>query len=538
MTKLLKLVIVDDEPILLQGLVQTYDWKEMGYEVAGSAQSGEQAIEVIKEKKPDVVLTDIRMKKITGLMVIEEIKKLGLDCVFIVLSAYRDFEYAQHACDLGAFAYMLKPLEEEKLHETMKAAYEQRIQQLESAEKMESWEKIIKDESEGFLQAMIEKYLKNRISKEKFEEVFAAVDDMIGSEDRFITVCTDIDLTYKIMKPLEYESTRFSVIQQLTQKIGEKFFYWSFETEEGISVFLVKTEKNKSVIELKQIIESVEITNKSLIMSSISKPYKGVAGIRRSYDEAVKSLELARVSGAHVFVMPEEMKSPKEPQTEKLSQDSELLIVNAVRKNDEAALKEAFVHFIYNLPGESEKMQAQHLHKIMLKVDFVLNDSYGMTEKVQEQFGSYYSNLQNLTAAKAVDVCYRILFSAIETRKECANKNDTKYFKEYMSVAVAYIEEHLNDENLSIVDVAAHVYLNSVYFGRVFKNTFHMTFKKYLLQQRMERAKKLFETGTGSIGLVCEQVGISNQSYFSHLFKEYTGKLPSEYKREYEKGTN
>ena len=113
--KLLKLVIVDDEPILLQGLVKTYNWNEMGFEVAGQAQSGEQAIEVIKKVKPHVVLTDIRMKQVSGLMVMEEIQKTELDPVFIVLSAYRDFNYAQQACDLGAYAYLLKPIEEDKL---------------------------------------------------------------------------------------------------------------------------------------------------------------------------------------------------------------------------------------------------------------------------------------------------------------------------------------------------------------------------------------------------------------------------------------
>ena len=62
---LLKLVIVDDEPILLEGLVKTYDWNGMGYEVVGFAQSGEQALKVIREKKPHVVLTDIRMKQMS-----------------------------------------------------------------------------------------------------------------------------------------------------------------------------------------------------------------------------------------------------------------------------------------------------------------------------------------------------------------------------------------------------------------------------------------------------------------------------------------
>ncbi len=117
--RLLKLVIVDDEPILLEGLLKTYDWNAMGFEVVGSARNGEQAISVIRETKPHVVLTDIRMKQISGLMVMEEIEKEGLSCLFVVLSAYRDFEYAKQACDLGAFAYLLKPIEDDKLRETM-----------------------------------------------------------------------------------------------------------------------------------------------------------------------------------------------------------------------------------------------------------------------------------------------------------------------------------------------------------------------------------------------------------------------------------
>lgn len=144
------------------------------------------------------------------------------------------------------------------------------------------------------------------------------------------------------------------------------------------------------------------------------------------------------------------------------------------------------------------------------------------------------SNLANLNGARSVDVCYKILGSAIEERKKSVEKNEAKYFKEYLSVAVAYIDEHLDDENLSVVSVATHIYLNPVYFGRVFKNTFHMTFKKYLLKQRMERAKALLQEGTESISSICEKVGIGNPSYFSHLFKEYTGKMPSEYRKMYE----
>ena len=529
--RLLKLVIVDDEPILLQGLLQTYDWKSMGFEVVGSAQSGEQAIKVIREKRPHVVLTDIRMKQISGLMVIEEIQKEEIDCLFIVLSAYRDFEYAQQACDLGAFAYLLKPIEDEKLQETMENAYKTCMEQLEHVARYESWEKLVLKDSTNFLQVIVQKYLQNRISDEKLKEVFDTIHDVVGEGDRFITVCADIDLTYKITNSLDYEAARFSMEQYLEAQIEQRFFCWHFETEEdGCYVFIIKTKENATVRELKRMLELTKREQKSPVIASISKPYKGLSGIRRSYEEAKKLFGLASASGASAFTIPDEIEEKPE---KSYSPDTEMLIVNAVRKNSEKELKEAFVQFIYGLP-QGEELQCQQMHTVMLKVENMLRDSYGMTDSLKDQFQNYYSNLQNLNAARAVDVCYKILGSAIRERCDSAEKDETRYFKEYMSVAVAYIEEHLKEEDLSIVSVATHIYLNPVYFGRVFKNTFHMTFKKYLLQQRMEKAKTLLQNGAESIGTICEEVGISNPSYFSHLFKEYTGKLPSEYKKDYE----
>lgn len=284
--KLLKLVIVDDEPILLQGLVKTYNWNEMGFEVAGQAQSGEQAIEVIKKVKPHVVLTDIRMKQVSGLMVMEEIQKTELDPVFIVLSAYRDFNYAQQACDLGAYAYLLKPIEEDKLQETMQGAYQTCMEKLESEERYESWENMIRKDSTSFLQVVVQKYLQNKISYEKMQEVFAILKDVIEEGDRFIAICVDLDLTYKITDALNYEAARLELIQSLEEKFSERYFFWHFEKAEGCHVFLIKTKENATVREIAQILEQVKREQKSPVTASISKPYKGLDGIRRSYEEA------------------------------------------------------------------------------------------------------------------------------------------------------------------------------------------------------------------------------------------------------------
>ena len=342
--ELLRLVIVDDEPILLRGLLDTYDWAGMGFKVAGTAQSGEQAIQVIKEVKPHVVLTDIRMKQITGLMVMEEIQKTDLECLFIVLSAYRDFEYAQQACDLGAFAYLLKPIEDEKLRETMQNAYQTCMEQMEYEARYESWEKLLVGDGTSFQQVVVQKYVQGKIPEEKVEEVFQTLEDMPGNEDRFITVFADIDLAYKIISSLDYEASRFSLFKRMEEVFGQKFFYWRAEGGDSGSAFIIRTKNKMAVGELKNLLEEVKKETKSQVVSVISKPYKGIAGIRRSYLEAQQLFELARASGTGTFMEAENGIEEKASPEGQEARDKQ--IVKAVRKNSAKELKEAFVQFI------------------------------------------------------------------------------------------------------------------------------------------------------------------------------------------------
>lgn len=528
--ELLKLVIVDDEMILLQGLLETYDWEEMGFEVVGSAMTGEQAIRVIEEKRPHVVLTDIRMKQISGLMVMEEIQKKEIPCTFIVLSAYRDFEYAKQACDLGAFAYLLKPIEDDQLKETMQGAYAQCMKHIREEKKHEKLENLLVNDAINYLQVMVHKYACHDISTERMTEIMESLDQMPKDNEKYITVCVDIDLVYKITDSNDYLECRKALFSQLEEMIARRYSYVKFENENGNCVFVVRTTDNKTVRELKEILEQIKQERRQPIIAAISKPYRKVEGIRKSYEEADDLYAEACATGSGAFSIPE---TPEEDASQGEISEVIAAIVNAVRKNEQEELKEAFVSLIYHLPKE-EQRQRNYLHRMMLSAGDMLMESYGMTEEIRQKFENYYLNVANLSPSGAVDVCYKILLKAIHVREDMVSKDETKYFEDYMSKALAYIEEHLDDENLSIVSVASYVYLNPVYFGRVFKNAMQMTFKKYLLQQRMEKAKRLLEGGTENISTICDQVGIGNPSYFTHLFKQYEGKLPSEYKKEYE----
>src|SRR5699024_2062659 len=149
-------------------------------------------------------------------------------------------------------------------------------------------------------------YVQNRIPQEKMEEVFKILGDIPGNEDRFITVCVDIDLTYKITNSLDYEASRFALMKHLEEVIGNRFFFWKTEGDEG-NAFIIRTTDKGAVLELKRILEQIKRDGQSPVVAAISKPYKGIAGLKKAYSEARKLFGMASISGASAFTASEDV---------------------------------------------------------------------------------------------------------------------------------------------------------------------------------------------------------------------------------------
>lgn len=119
---MIKVVIIDDEEIIREGLRKIIDWNSMNCEIIGEAEDGEDGIELINSLQPDIIITDIRMSSKSGLEMISEIKSIKEDCRIIILTGFRDFEYAQEAIKLGAFRYLLKPSKVDEITQAVKDA--------------------------------------------------------------------------------------------------------------------------------------------------------------------------------------------------------------------------------------------------------------------------------------------------------------------------------------------------------------------------------------------------------------------------------
>lgn len=118
-------VVVDDEFIVVEGIKAIINREKMLYDIVGFAYDGIKALEIILDKKPDIVITDIRIPGIDGLSLIETVKESLMGTVFIVISGYTDFEYARRALMLGVKGYIDKPITIEKLTSTLKRIEEQ-----------------------------------------------------------------------------------------------------------------------------------------------------------------------------------------------------------------------------------------------------------------------------------------------------------------------------------------------------------------------------------------------------------------------------
>ena len=116
-----RVVLVDDEQIILQGLQRAFPWAEYDCEVAGVAMDGQEGLKLIREVKPDLLLTDICMPNMDGLTMLAALKSEYPHMQVTVLTAYRDFAYAQQAIRLGVCRYLCKPSKMDELTEAVQA---------------------------------------------------------------------------------------------------------------------------------------------------------------------------------------------------------------------------------------------------------------------------------------------------------------------------------------------------------------------------------------------------------------------------------
>ncbi|MCR5763863.1 MAG: helix-turn-helix domain-containing protein [Treponema sp.] len=163
---MMRVLVIEDEPIVRRDLVLTTPWEELGCVCIGGAEDSKQALELIKEQKPEIIITDIRMPGLSGLDLIEIVAEMcavsedGYFCECIILSGYSDFEYARQAMRSGVQEYLVKPVDDEELANAIRRAK----QRIETHKNDDTLKRKLSDSTESMLMLFKEYQLGERKS--------------------------------------------------------------------------------------------------------------------------------------------------------------------------------------------------------------------------------------------------------------------------------------------------------------------------------------------------------------------------------------
>lgn len=211
-----RLIIADDEKIVLNGIKNTINWERLGIEVVATAENGREFYEKAIEFQPDIALVDIRMPQLDGLMAIEKLKPLIPDCQFIIFTAYEDFHYAKKALELGVMGYITKPVLKNEVIEKAKLAIKRleqgREKSLSAVDRIKKYMQSHVDSDYTLMDVaeymqMNPTYL-SRYFKEKTHETFMKYDKKLKIERAKDLLTTTSMKTYEIADKLGYKSVQ------------------------------------------------------------------------------------------------------------------------------------------------------------------------------------------------------------------------------------------------------------------------------------------------------------------------------------------
>lgn len=499
---MVNVLVVDDEVPIRQWMEFCINKME-GYQVVGAAANGAEGFSIFRRTRPDIVITDIRMPVMDGLEMLKMIRSLSPVVYTAVLTSHEDFEYARQAIKLGAAEYILKTeITVESLRQVLENG-----KKAAGAEAGGGREKHFEELSNRnyYLRSLVLGQQAVPVSETMLSEYhvplekgwFMAMDIMTGEDSLLRIELPEEGLLDHVIKvPLDLKHT--VIIGNLrrglpSSQCGRR------EEELRYCRFI-----------LKQV------------------PCK--IGCSDLYDSQSRLGEAMRQAHSRVklgFYHPREWVFDSQDQggsclpngeKYKIRFSKELLNQNyskAVEIRDEM-MAEA---------RASEVTDIEYLKKLYL---FFLTSLYHMTkddvDQVEAALAGFWQEMANAASLDQLDQVIRRGF-------ELCGEGGTigRAYSAPIRSAVRYMEEHFAG-SLTLPDVAAHAGLSAEYLSRLFKEETGVKFVVYLNNLKLKHALHLLETTNLKVYEVAEQVGYSNLSYFSTVFKKNFGQNPFDYK--------
>jgi len=491
----LKVVIVEDNPTTVLSLVKTIDWDVMKCEVAGTAGDGESGGVMIRQLKPDIVLTDIRMPVKSGLDMIAEVREDVPDCRFVIITGYDEFQYASQAIKLGVFDYLLKPIDNEEVMRTVTRRQMENDVALEQAENLK-------------MRAQLLTLLTNDSQRgQGVHELLA------GAGLQFHT--------YYIMALQQTEERYFSqaVLNRVEAVLARRRMRTVTLLLYDLAViFVPRGDDGKGWHE-----EATELAYD--LFDELVNPVRiGVSGlgqsshaIRQAYLQARRALwEAALRKGNRACVFYEDQGDG--PVGQEHIADTQRQIDELIAR---AELTDGFAAEAARALAEQSGRQYSNLRAMMFLYTTGLRRRFGLS--ADEELDAVMSGIWFVSTEEDVRLCLKELNEAFLRRMDMPKQSLLT------RNALQYINLHAI-EGIQLNDVADKLCVSANYLSALIRKETGVTFHEHMLEARMNVARSMLADPRILVEEVARAVGYGNYISFYNAFKRIEHMTPTEYR--------
>jgi two-component system response regulator YesN len=534
-----KAIIADDESKLIQLIKLLGKWEELDIEIVDECLDGRTALESIKRNRPDFVLSDIKMPELDGLELIQEVRKNGIDCLFVLISGYRHFEYARSAISLNVVDYLLKPIDEEQLNATLERLCRQVRKKEADQANLSELDQLHKQKKEESLQSFWE-HLTGSLTEDRVSKTEMALSLPLFNE-KYHTEFTKhffqvVMISTNSSGVLQSDNSILQgQIDRLLEQITNEdiICYYRVNYRGGVLIL------NFDETEQKQVKENINVLYYSLrdlseiygqfrLNLGVGRTVGSVSELRRCYEEALAAEWGHLVTGQNGILEYSQVVSLKRFRPGDIYTQEELNnlcdCVKYLRREELGSafqrIEERARRWNSGYPGNMADVFFEMLGAIVKCLPESKRD--------RVESDCFYAYLDAKNFGQTMKLVYFALDKYVHDEMETAKQKAKKPIHE----AVQFIQENYS-RAISQEDVANFSNVSPAYLSKLFKAELGIGFNDYLTKVRLQAAEALLADSSMNIKDIAVAVGYPDEKYFSRIFKKNTGIKPTEYRKIY-----
>jgi YesN/AraC family two-component response regulator len=493
-----KILLVDDDQILLNDIQKMVDWVSHGFEIIGKALNGKSAWNMIKNANPQIVIADIRMPIMDGLELAKMIAEANLPIRIVLLTSYKDFDYARKALKYGVSSYFLKnDLTAELLVDEIKKL------------KMElrDADRILAEYKNGILrQYLIENKLQPE-DKHRFQGLYFHM--LVDMKPTLLNI-----LENAVVFPYDRIN--------LESVFSDKFYVHGCYRIGDFQV-LVQVSQREAGSDVR--FETLRYEARKMLQSSGEKRFHAnilIDTSRRSPFDFLKEYKSFYLSGNSYY----------------FHQEDSIILLGKVLKNQIPEVEELNFHKLFVFLEERESdLFFEELEKIKILIfkDYNRNALIQLILQSYRHLKNYHDEYPEVVFSIPAD-CYHAddlfgwVYTSFQNVFDYQSKRHTKIYTKSVRDTIKYIEKKYMNKDLTIKKISQAVCMSEGRLSVLFRQDMNMTILGFITDVRMKKAQKLLCETNYKIYQIADLAGFSSSQYFSQVFFNYTGHKPIDYR--------